>query len=246
MKTNYEALATRYAKHRSIHPEVLAALTATLDQTARVLEVGCGTGNYICAVGELIGCDCVGLEPSAAMLQELQRRGCLVQSVQGAAEKLELPDQSFDLVFSVDAVHHFVDRVAAFGEAFRVLKTGGHICTVTDSEWIIRHRVPLASHFPETVDVELVRYPSIDTLLFEMRRAGFDSPVQQMVEHSYDLTNACAYRDKVFSSLLGISEEAFQRGLGRLQADLELGPLRCVSRYCLVWGTKTRRVRKKQ
>ena len=208
MKTDYEALAARYAKHRRVHPEVLACLSAPLNQAARVLEVGCGTGNYICAMRELVGCDCVGLDPSAAMLEKLRGRACKVQSVQGSAEQLGLPDQSFDLVFSVDAVHHFVDRKAAFDEAFRVLRRGGRLCTVTDSEWVIRHRVPLALYFPETVDVELGRYPSIDALSSEMQKAGFGPPTQQMVEHSYDLTDASPYRDRVFSSLLGITEES--------------------------------------
>jgi len=238
MKTDYEALAARYAKHRRIHPEVLVCLSTQLNHAARVLEVGCGTGNYICALRELVGCDCVGLDPSAAMLEKLRGRACEVQSVQGSAEKLGLPDQSFDLVFSVDAVHHFVDRAAAFDEMFRVLRRGGRICTVTDSDWVIRHRVPLACYFPETIDVELGRYPSLDALSSEMQTAGFDSPTQQMVEHSYDLTDASPYRDRVFSSLLGITDEAFQRGLERLEAALRLSPLRCVSRYCLVWGTK--------
>jgi SAM-dependent methyltransferase len=238
MRTDYEALAARYAMHRRVHPEVLACLSALLNQAARVLEVGCGTGTYICALRELVGCDCVGLDPSAAMLEKLRGRACEVQALQASAAQLGLPDQSFDLVFSVDAVHHFVNRGAAFDEMFRVLKRGGRICTATDSEWAIRHRVPLALYFPETIDVELGRYPSIDAPSSEMRTAGFDSPTQQMVEQSYDLTDASPYRDRVFSSLLGITEESFQRGLERLEAALRLGPLRCVSRYCLVWGTK--------
>jgi SAM-dependent methyltransferase len=86
MKTDYEDLAARYANHRRIHPEVLACLSGALNQAARVLEVGCGTGNYICALRKLVGCDCVGLDPSAAMLEKMQGRACDVQSVQGTAE----------------------------------------------------------------------------------------------------------------------------------------------------------------
>ena len=238
MKTYYEALAERYAKHRRVHPGVLACLTEPMCQAARVLEVGCGTGNYICAVKELVGCDCVGLDPSSKMLEKLRGRACAVPFVQGSAERLELPDQSFDFVFSVDAVHHFVDRAAAFHEAFRVLRKGGRICTVTDSEWVIRRRVPLALYFPETIEFELCRYPSIDDLACEMQRAGFAPATEQMVEHAYDLTDASPYRERVFSSLLGISDEAFHRGLEELEAALRLGPLPCVSRYCVVWGTK--------
>jgi len=98
MKTDYEALAKRYAEHRRVHPEVLACLRAPMTQAARVLEVGCGTGNYICALKELVGCECVGLDPSAAMLEKLRERACEVHAVKGSAEQLGLPEQSFDLV----------------------------------------------------------------------------------------------------------------------------------------------------
>ncbi|MER3438994.1 MAG: hypothetical protein C4346_16180 [Chloroflexota bacterium] len=51
----------------------------------------------------------------------------------GRAEVLPFKAQSFDLVFSVDVVHHISDRLAAFREARRVLRPRGWCCTVTDS-----------------------------------------------------------------------------------------------------------------
>ena len=40
-----------------------------------------------------------------------------------------------------------------------------------------------------------------------------------------------------FSSLLLIDEDAFARGMARLEADLARGPIPCVSPYTLIWGT---------
>src|SRR3712207_7697189 len=40
----------------------------------------------------------------------------------GRAEGLPVPDASFDLVYSVDVIHHVGDRPAAFREAARVLR----------------------------------------------------------------------------------------------------------------------------
>ena len=54
----------------------------------------------------------------------------------------------------MDVIHHVVDRAAYYREAYRVLKPGGQVCTVTDSPWIIRHRQPLSEYFPETMPVE--------------------------------------------------------------------------------------------
>jgi hypothetical protein len=53
-----------------------------------------------------------------------------------------------------------------------------------------------------------------------------------------DLSDIQAYRDKAFSALLLISEAAFQRGIERMEQDLSTGPIPCVSRYLLLWGTK--------
>jgi hypothetical protein len=58
------------------------------------------------------------------------------------------------------------------------------------------------------------------------------------VEFPYLLTDIQAYHDKAFSSLHLIAEEAFERGIERLERDLGTGPIPCVSRYLLLWGTK--------
>jgi SAM-dependent methyltransferase len=201
-----------------------------------VLEVGCGTGNYLGAIRESTGCEAFGVDPSPEMLAQLRARALPVRVREGHAEQLDFPAGTFDLVYSVDVIHHVVDRETAYREAARALRPGGVVCTVTDSEWIIRHRTPQSVYFPETIAVELARYPSIEALRSMMVKAGFESPSEEVVEHSYELTDAVAYREKVFSSLLYISDEAFSRGLAKLEADLLRGPVPCTSRYLLLRG----------
>jgi SAM-dependent methyltransferase len=235
-KTDYAPLAKSYAQHRKPHPELLARLASKLTPDSRVLELGCGTGNYITALRAQVGCECVGVDPSREMLEQLRARGGDVTTLQNPAERLELASERFDLVYSVDVIHHIQDRRRAFDEAFRVLREGGRIVTVTDSEWIIRHREILAVYFPETVEVELARYPRMERLHEEMLGAGFVDLHEEMVEHAYELTDATAFREKVFSSLLYLNEEAFSRGLAKLETDLARGPVRYTSRYALLWG----------
>jgi hypothetical protein len=71
-----------------------------------------------------------------------------------------------------------------------------------------------------------------------MAQAGFREVVEQTVEAQYELVDSQAYRAKAFSALHLISEEAFQRGLERLEKDLQLGPVPGVLRYLLLWGVK--------
>jgi len=240
MALNYDNLAAEYSQHRKIHPGVLQNLLETAQLTAdkAVLEVGCGTGNYILAVQAAAGCHCEGIDPSAGMLEAALRRGGQVRFQQAGAEKLPFEEGVFDLLFSVDVIHHVGNRAAFFDEALRVLKPGGWICTATDDEGRIRTRVPLASHFPETIEVELKRYPAADTLRDEMRQAGFTAQQEAVVRHFYELTDLSPYEDKAFSSLHLISDEAWRRGLERMRAELARGPIQAVSHYWLLWGRK--------
>jgi SAM-dependent methyltransferase len=239
---DYDDLAADYARHRRVHPGVLANLIATgrLAAEASVLEVGCGTGNYLTALHGRLGCRGVGIDPSTRMLAAARERPGRIAFVQGRAEALGFSDASFDLVYSVDVIHHVAGRLAFFREARRVLKPGGRLCTATDSEDDIRRRRPLSSHFPETVAVELDRYPRIATLRSEMEGAGFITIQTEHTELAYDFADIQPYRDRAFSSLHLIPAGAVDRGLARLDADLARGPIPALSLYTLLWGTNER------
>ena len=237
---DYDKVASDYAQHRQIHPWVLESLVATsgVDRDSKVLEVGCGTGNYILALKRLTGPDCRGIDSSAGMLSKARERSSGVHFQLGRAEDLGIAPGSLDLVFSVDVIHHVEARLRYFQGAHRVLKVGGMACTVTDSEWIIRNRQPLAVYFPETVEPELERYPRVAQLRELMERVGFSDLTEQLVEFSYQLTDIQAYRDKAFSVLHLIPENTFRRGIERMESDRRAGPIPCVSRYVLLWGKK--------
>ena len=204
-----------------------------------MLEVGCGTGNYISAISSFTGRAAWGIDPSEQMLAHARTRSSAVTFQTGRAEALDFAPDTFDLVFSVDDIHHIVDRPASFRQAYRVLRHSGRVCTVTDSEDIIRRRQPLSVYFPESVAVELGRYPKIADLREAMRQAGFTGLYEQTVEYAFTTTDIQAYRDRAFSSLHLISEAAWKAGIQRMEVDLEMGPIQCVPRYLLLWGVKS-------
>jgi ubiquinone/menaquinone biosynthesis C-methylase UbiE len=269
---DYDQLAADYARHRQVHPGVLQALHQAAHslrgrRPPRVLEAGCGTGNYLLALAASTGCRGWGIDPSEGMLAQARARWArmaahLQQATQpvgagtipprapstavqfrvGSAERLDFAEASFDLVYSVDVIHHLSDKSRYTKEACRVLAPGGRLCTVTDSASIIRRREPLATYFPETVEADLARYPPIAALRALYEQTGLVEIAERSVEFRYPLDDLQAYRDKAFSVLHLIPEESFRRSIARLERDLQgkdgRKPIHCVSRYTLLWGVK--------
>jgi SAM-dependent methyltransferase len=156
-----------------------------------------------------------------------------------AGREHKLTGIQFDFVFSVDAIHHFHDRVRAFSEINRLLSERGTICIATDSEEIIRNRTPLSVYWPETIEIELARYPRMETLETELRDTGFADLRQEEVRAVYQLSDLTPYQAKVFSCLRLLSEETFRRGLERLKKHVRNRPISSVSRYHLLWPKRS-------
>jgi malonyl-CoA O-methyltransferase len=98
----------------------------------RVLEVGCGKGRFLGLLNKSMpGCECVGVDLSAAMLGSLPSG---VSGIAGSLESIPCADNAFDLVFSVEAIEHSVNPAAAVAELIRVTRPGGWV-VVIDKQW---------------------------------------------------------------------------------------------------------------
>ena len=236
-----EAIAPDYKQWRALHPQLLDALIAKggVRTDSRVLELGCGTGNYIRALCKRTGCTGWGLDPAEAMLAQARTGDPgRLRWICALAEQTGLATAQFDFTFCVDVVHHLGNRAQVFEEARRLLRHGGSLCVATDSEHMIRHRQPLSFYWPETIEAELARYPSIARLRAELCEAKFVRLGQrEVVSHGW-LTDPDPFRAKVFSCLLALPEEVYQQGLARLEADLAKGPVPFTSRYLMLWAHK--------
>ena len=90
----------------------------------RVLDLACGPG-YVAAAAAARGAELVALDISAAMVEEARRRHPDLDVRQGAAERVDLPDQTFDRVLMSFGILHVADPPAVLREAHRLLRTGG-------------------------------------------------------------------------------------------------------------------------
>jgi len=241
---DYDAIAQIYAANRSASPAVLGRILeeAAMHTPRFILEVGCGTADYLYALSQAWNITGHGFDQSAGMIAAArQKNPGLILQTGDASRTFPYPGGSFDLVYSVDVIHYIPDLVHFFGQARRLLRPSGRVLTVTDSSDDIRQRT-LTEYFPETCPNELQRYPSIECIQQAMQQVGF---AHTWLGHSrrdfpIDTERLERYRNKAYSSLRLIPEEAFQRGLTRLSADVAAGKAIGRELYTLVWGETER------
>lgn len=94
----------------------------------RVLEIGCGLGTDGAQFAKA-GADYTGVDLTEAAV-DLSRRRFELFNLPGTfrvadAEKLDFPDNSFDIVYSHGVLHHTPDTAGAIREVHRVLRPGG-------------------------------------------------------------------------------------------------------------------------
>ena len=101
----------------------------------RVLEVSCGAGGGASYIVRNLGpASYTGLDLNPASIEKCRERHKLpgLDFVQGDAENLPFPDQSFDAVINVEASHQYPHFPRFLEEVARVLRPGGYFL-YTDS-----------------------------------------------------------------------------------------------------------------
>ena len=101
----------------------------------KVLEVSCGAGGGASYIVRNLGpASYTGLDLNPASIDKCRERHKLpgLDFVQGDAQNLPFPDQSFDAVINVEASHQYPHFPVFLAEVARVLRPGGHFL-YTDS-----------------------------------------------------------------------------------------------------------------
>jgi SAM-dependent methyltransferase len=141
----------------------------------RVLDLGCGTGRFVAALGDA-GADPVGVELAETALERARR------NVPGADLRLVAPDGSLplghgevDLVWCSEVLEHVPDTVAFLTEVRRVLRQGGRLLvTVPDHGRLKRTLLALARYDAHYDPLgQHVRFYTRRSLTRALRATGF-------------------------------------------------------------------------
>ncbi|NEP78942.1 MAG: methyltransferase domain-containing protein [Okeania sp. SIO3B3] len=113
--------------------ETIAQTLEKIDQNSRVIDLGAGYGGAARYLAKTYGCSvcCLNLSQLQnqrnSQLNQEQNLSHLVEVTQGSFEDIPYPDNSFDIVWSEDAIVHSGDRRLVLQEIKRVLKPGGEL-----------------------------------------------------------------------------------------------------------------------
>ncbi len=144
----FERWAGSYDRHWSqtvffdrVHTSVLSEI-ARIGVPRVVLDVGCGTGKLLSAIGlRFPTTRLLGVDPAPAMVATASERAAGARSVAFAtasATALPFDEASCDLVVSTSSFHHWDDQRQGLVEVCRVLRPGGALILADGARGRIR------------------------------------------------------------------------------------------------------------
>lgn len=114
-----------YGRHQFL--QLLDAQIQKLPQDARILDIGCGTGDLLLQFRKKGFQNLSGMEPAVNMRNIAKKNLGNDAVVDGSAIQLPFEDNSVDFITCIEVLRYLAaeDNVQAFKEIHRVLKPGG-------------------------------------------------------------------------------------------------------------------------
>ena len=205
----------------------------------RVLEVGCGTGHWLAALGEegaprsLDGVSVplhrFGLDLSRGMLARAAGRDAQLHLVEGAAGQLPVAAHSLEFVSCVNALHQFAAPAHFLHQAARLLRSGGALAVVGIDPHDPHERADnfVYRYFPQAEGIDRARYPSHAQVAAWLGEAGLGAIERRLAGRAVNHQQGRAVLDFPFvqrhssSTMALMSDEAHEAGLARLRAAVE-------------------------
>ncbi|MFA5143737.1 MAG: class I SAM-dependent methyltransferase [Candidatus Omnitrophota bacterium] len=170
---------------RVAYQKVLALAGKYISHDSKVLDIGSGTGELTFLLsgkapkGEIVGLDISQQMIEASQKKKLERNADNVKFIASRANSIPYKDGHFDLVFCLNALHHFPDHPSFFKEINRVLKKGGALVLLDlINDNIIRKTWVLISKKIIFREKE-VEYHSKRELLGLLSNAGLEPEIQK-------------------------------------------------------------------
>lgn len=212
---------------------------------ARVLEIGCGTGQMWIGQQPLIDgfAELMLTDFSEGMLQEAQKNLADIRGVQyriADIQNLPFADASYDFVIANMMLYHVPDRMRAIAEVRRVLKPGGtFVCATYGEQGIVQYLkallegiVPMRS--PSTNFTLQNGAEQLRTAFAEVERRDYPDyflvdSAEALVSYLGSLTDMIISKGDSYSRgmLVAIMQSCIDHEGGKLKIPKEYGTFVC-------------------
>jgi cyclopropane fatty-acyl-phospholipid synthase-like methyltransferase len=181
----------------------------------KILDMGCGSGEFIEYLRNNTGCSCYGVDLSQERVEISQSTFPNVSFSVGSLESISYQKDKFDIIISTQTIEHLFDEdlKPTFDEMNRLLKTNGRLLLTTrfEEDLNVRKRVCPDCHaiFLHSQHLQSFSELRLETLLtdhglktVDTGRSRCRNHVNEFVPRRYKFINWLIY--KIFGSYLDI------------------------------------------
>lgn len=146
MKVDYDDISKTYDKYRSYPSSLIEKIVefGEIKGGAKVLDLGCGTGNVASQLRQLANISTIGVDISTPMLK-----------------------------IATYVIHQITNPRLLLSECYRILRDGA-LLLLTSSHSQIEHAHPvIKEYFPSYIDIDKDRFPDIPEIENLIHSAGF-------------------------------------------------------------------------
>lgn len=232
IKTDYSKIAKTYNKRytsnylTNIENEIINLISN--NNYNNILEAGCGTGRWIKSLKDF-NKNVFGMDYSYDMLKIPKDNNGNLNVVNGNAVEIPFKNNFFDLIFCVNAVHHFPDKVKFIWESKRTLSANGMIAIFgvdphIDKNWYVY------KYFDSVYKNDLLRFPSVASLKSLFEQQDFIDIETTKVEEIYDerigndVFNDPFINKNHCSQLANLSDEDYVKGISKIKKAIDQNP----------------------
>jgi len=232
LKTDYGKIAEtynkRYAANYLVNIEKELKNLISTNNYKSILEAGCGTGRWIHPINEK-NLNIYGLDYSFDMMKIPKAEKSYLNLINADAVNIPFKDNIFDLIFCVNAIHHFPDKEKFVAECKRTLTTKGMLAVFgvdphIDKDWYVY------DYFDSVYENDLKRFPSLKLLKILLRTEKFTDIEIKVVEEIHNKRVGNEVLSDPFlnknhcSQLANLSNEEYQRGIDKIKNQTKKNP----------------------
>ncbi|GAB4126679.1 MAG: hypothetical protein Fur0015_00210 [Ignavibacteriales bacterium] len=226
---NYNKIADKYNERYSNneYENIKTFLKKLIAQNnyQSILEVGCGTGMWLKYLSDdnlqIFGCD-----SSIGMLEQAKILGNEKIAL-FTAEKMAIKKNKLDLIFCMNAFHHFSRQKKFISDCYELLDKNGSLVIISVNPNYKNDSWYMYKYFDGVYKKDLVRFAEWEQIAEWMNHSGFiDVTINEVQNVFKNFVDDEVLKDKFLSKhnssqLAGLTDEEYSIGIKKIKAEIE-------------------------